>query len=213
MQNTNIFSLRHRHFKKFIFGIVNITQFVLLSSMKKLLILSFSLITFLPLLAQQEKNKTVLNIKDRIQMTVPNAFLEPTKLANDSTHMVLKHKNELVMLIYELALPGQPSAVDIEDNDIPQWTDKHLSVIRKSSVVTYLDDGIFLQDGKNIGYIKYKTDHKDSFNTFNLLFFMSIDGKLFQGHFSSPYKHRKKWEPVADEIANSLRIIPQNNAE
>ena len=141
-------------------------------------------------------------------MWVPESFESPSFVANDSTHVTLKNKKNLAMLIYQLATPNQPTAVDIADNDIPMWTDKQLSALRGSQTFTYIDDGIFLQDGKNIGYIKYKSDQKESFDTYNLLFFMSVDGKLFQVTFFCQYKIRKHWEPIADEIANSLRIIP-----
>ncbi len=93
------------------------------------------------------------------------------------------------------------------DNDVPEWTDKILNNVRQNPAFFYIDDGIFLQNGKNIGYIKYSELHtNDDVDNYHLLFFMSVNGKLAQFDFFCPSKSRKKWEPIGDSIANSLRV-------
>jgi hypothetical protein len=178
--------------------------------MNKIAFLILVFISGSQLFAQADKTKKLL-IGDKVEMSVPVSFNQPVRVVmNDSSSKILVNQDQRVMIIYLLATSNMPNAVNVSDNDIPQWTDKQLSAHKIDRRFEYIDDGIFLQDGKNIGYIKYKTDEEDSLDTYTLLFFMSVDGKLFQAQFNCPYKTRKRWEPIADEIANSLRIINAN---
>jgi hypothetical protein len=161
----------------------------------------------------QNGAKTIL-IDKVVEMTVPAGFGNPEiQPVSDSSGagynhdmMILKHREKPIRITYQLAAASNSLAPAITDNDIPAWADKQLEVLKKWKGFTYIDDGIFLQDGKNIGYIKYKTGNADGRDTYQLLFFMSVNDRLFQANFICPAKMRRQWEPRADAIANSLRV-------
>ncbi|MFT3980108.1 MAG: hypothetical protein QM687_06525 [Ferruginibacter sp.] len=94
----------------------------------------------------------------------------------------------------------------ITDNEIPAYTDIMLKQAKLDNRdYKYIDDGIHLQDGKNIGYIKYSTKN-DGRKAFNSVFYISYGDKALLFHFTCPLRQRKKWEADIDAIANSLRI-------
>lgn len=96
----------------------------------------------------------------------------------------------------------------ITDNDIPAYADDRLKLARQDDEsFKYIDDGIHLQDGKNIGYLKFSTKEGNK-KYFNYTFFISVDDKPLVFEFSCLLKEKKKWEAQIDKIANSLRLVP-----
>ncbi len=94
--------------------------------------------------------------------------------------------------------------IAIDDNGIPAHTNMLLSQLRRQKNIKILEDGIFLQDGKNIGFVKFGTSRAKL--GFHYLFYTSFKNKLLLFQFSCPQKYRATWEPTINEIANSLRI-------
>lgn len=94
----------------------------------------------------------------------------------------------------------------ITDNDIPEYTNVLIKEM-KAAVPSFklLDDGIHLQDGKNIGYIRY-TVRDAGVTMFRYQFYISLDDKLLSFIFSCPKKMRRQWEADVDIIANSIRV-------
>ncbi|RYD72705.1 MAG: hypothetical protein EOP53_21445 [Sphingobacteriales bacterium] len=154
------------------------------------------------LLAQKDGLKKISIFNNQISVELPASFRDAEYIGTD--HWMMVNKNEMVRIMYQAVT--SESALKISDNDIPDWTDKQLSIIKKDSLSSYIDDGIFLQDGKNIGFIKTSRKQKKGPDSFHLLFYISVDDKLLQFHFTCPLNSRKKWESIADAIANSLRI-------
>jgi hypothetical protein len=184
-----------------------------LTVMKKyMLLILFCIVSMQVTIAQKKDVRTVSIADNKIQITVPSSFANPVEvpiivqdsLPKPEQGMFLSKDNSLIRLEYEF--PSDSTALIIMDNDIPMWTDKQLSALKKSSGFTYIDDGIFLQDGKNIGYIKYEVHGEKGMKIYSMLFFISLENRLVQFNFVSPLRKRKKWEPIADAIANSLRI-------
>lgn len=94
----------------------------------------------------------------------------------------------------------------VTDNDIPAYTDERIQLAKQQQdSYKYLDDGIFLQDGKNIGYIKFSSKEKGK-KFFNYQFFISSQEKPLVFIFRSPMQQRRTWEPIIDEFANSVRV-------
>lgn len=143
-----------------------------------------------------------ITVDGKVEMTVPVSFAEPVL---DKKEWKITNTDQRIMITYGFVSVNAADTTD--DNDITEWTDKQLSALKADTRAKYIDDGIFLQDGKNIGYIKSKADPAEGPDNYRILFFMAVDGRVFQCLFTCPEKLRKKWEPVADEIANSLRII------
>ena len=95
----------------------------------------------------------------------------------------------------------------IDDNGIPAFTDKMLAVLKTNRKdIEFIDDGILLQEGKNIGYIKFISQAKDQ-KVFNYMFYISMDNRLLLFTFNCISKLRKKWEAKADEMVASLRLV------
>ena len=95
----------------------------------------------------------------------------------------------------------------IDDNGIPAFTDQMLAVLKTNREdIKFIDDGILLKEGKNIGYIKFISQAKDQ-KVFNYMFYISLDNRLLLFSFNCIEKLRKKWEVKADEMAASLRLL------
>jgi hypothetical protein len=66
--------------------------------------------------------------------------------------------------------------------------------------------GIGIINGKKVGYLKLMTEAADQL-IYNYIFFTDVDNKLFIGTFNCIKKLTQKWEPVAEEIVKSFRIL------
>jgi hypothetical protein len=94
----------------------------------------------------------------------------------------------------------------IDDNGIPGFTDSLMEELKANkTTIDILDDGIILQDGKNIGYISSLSKEK-SHKRFNYYFYISLDNRLLLFHFSCSSGDRHVWESKAIESASSIRI-------
>lgn len=95
----------------------------------------------------------------------------------------------------------------VDDNGIPGYTDQ---LIRKVNLewkkVEMLDDGILLQDGKNIGYIKFYSKDKRQ-KTFHYMFYMSLGDRPLLFHVTCDKKQKEKWETVVEQMAASIRLV------
>ncbi len=95
----------------------------------------------------------------------------------------------------------------VDDNGIPGFTDELISIVKeKARAAKLVDDGILLQEGKNIGFIKFLS--KDNAQKkYNYLFYLSVDEQLVLFSFDCLNKARKKWEAIAEQVAASIRVI------
>ncbi|MCP9752885.1 hypothetical protein [Ferruginibacter sp. HRS2-29] len=94
---------------------------------------------------------------------------------------------------------------EVSDNDIPGYTDLAITAVkRESSSAKIYDDGISLNAGKNIGYIKYNSS--ETLSLFEYVFYGSLHDKLLTFYFSCKAEDRSKWEKKIDAIVSSLRI-------
>ena len=114
---------------------------------------------------------------------------------------VLTDEDATVNLAYNYSIS------EIDDNGIPAFTDQMLEVLKTNRKdIEFIDDGILLKEGKNIGYIKFISQAKDQ-KVFNYMFYISLDNRLLLFSFNCIEKLRKKWEVKADEMAASLRLL------
>ena len=143
---------------------------------------------------------SVLAPKGFTQMTEEMLALKYPATAN-KPQWVLTDEDGTVNLTYSFT----SSAID--DNGIPAFTDKMLAVLKTNRKdIEFIDDGILLQEGKNIGYIKFISQARDQ-KVFNYMFYISLDNRLLLFSFNCIEKLRKKWEVKADEMAASLRLL------
>lgn len=152
--------------------------------------------------------KKVVLPGNKIEMDVPNGFLEMTPQmkevkypsGSNKPHWIAKDATGKVILEYSL------TPIKMDDNGIPGYTDQLLAEMKApGNDKTYIDDGIFLRDGKNIGYLKFITQVEGKKN-FNFLFYLNVDNRLAVFNFTTLKKWRKKWENKVEEMANSIRL-------
>lgn len=141
----------------------------------------------------------IININPKVSISLPEDFKRYANTNNPAAILFTDAKRTAV-LTYRFDTDS------ITDNEIPAYADDLLKLAKQDNVsFKYIDDGIHLQDGKNIGYLKFSSKD-DGRKNFNYIFFISVDDKPLVFSFSVPFKQRKKWEPLADTIANSLRV-------
>jgi hypothetical protein len=142
---------------------------------------------------------TLLAPKGFTQMTAEMLAVKYTNTAN-KPNWVLTDKDGKVNLAYSYL------KTKVDDNGIPGFTDQIIAELKANRKdIKFIDDGILLQDGKNIGYIKFISQAKDQ-KVFNYFFYISHDNRLLLFNFNCINKWRKKWEAKADEIAKSIRV-------
>ena len=142
---------------------------------------------------------TILAPKGFTKMTEEMLALKYPVSAN-KPQWVLTDKDGAVNLAYHY------TSTAMDDNGIPAFTDEMLALLKTNRKdIEFIDDGILLEDGKNIGYIKFTSQAEDQKN-FNFLFYISIDNRLLLFTFNCISKLRKKWEASADKMAGSLRL-------
>jgi len=96
---------------------------------------------------------------------------------------------------------------DVTDNDIPGYTDLAITAVKKESASAKIyDDGISLNSGKNIGYIKYSYN-TNRLSPFEYVFYGSLNDKLLTLYFSCKPEERSKWEKKIDAMVASLKIL------
>ncbi len=161
----------------------------------------------LPVFSQIQLEKISL-LDNKVTILAPKGFTKMTEemlavkypAGANKPQWVLTDKDATVNLTYNY------TSSKIDDNDIPGFTDEMLTVLKTNRKdIEFIDDGILLQDGKNIGYIKFISQAKDQ-KVFNFLFYISVDNRLLLFTFNCISKLRKKWEVSADEMAASLRL-------
>lgn len=161
-------------------------------------------------IAQQKGFKRIQLANNTVSIDLPKSFGDPENM--DGTDSLPKaeswaivDKNPRISLTYSHNCQGC-SGWTFTDEDIPKWADIRLADLQKDPRYRYIDDGIFLQGGKNISYIKYSVVQQGIPDSYVLLFFTNLNDQLIQFQFTSPLKLRKKWEAIADAIANSIII-------
>ena len=93
-------------------------------------------------------------------------------------------------------------------------TDKDLEQILKASVnnlkikrpdAEIIFNGVKIINDKKIAIIKFTSQAIDQ-KVFNYMFFTSVNGKTFMASFNCIETLHKKWEPIADEIINTIKV-------
>lgn len=165
--------------------------------MKKILSTLLIVLISTAAFAQKPQVKTFLP-EYKIEMSIPE---ELNRRSTEGNLKLFKNTAGNVQINYD----QEPETVT--DNDIPTYTDSTLKTLKKlNKSFKYIDDGIYLQNGKNIGYIKYSYKENGK-KYFEYLFYISVDDSPVAFAFSCPLKERNQWEATLDAVANSIRVI------
>lgn len=145
-------------------------------------------------------SQKLMNINKNVTISLPEDFKNYANIANPAEALFRNAEGNAV-LTYRFDRDS------VTDNDIPAFVDDQLKLARQDDEsFKYIDDGIHLQDGKNIGYLKFSTKENGR-KYFNYTFFISVHDKPVVFQFSCLLKEQKKWEAEMDKIANSLRVV------
>lgn len=162
---------------------------------KKLLLLTACCCFYVASFSQK-----LMNINKNVTISLPEDFKNFANIANPAEALFRNAKGNAV-LKYRFGTDS------VSDNDIPAFVDDQLKLARQDDEsFEYIDDGIHLQDGKNIGYLKFSTKESGK-KYFNYVFFISVDSKPLVFRFNCPLKEQKKWDTEIDKAANSLRVV------
>lgn len=175
--------------------------------MKKIIALCTLAITLcLQGFAQNGLEKIILDSK--LEILVPTGFTRMKRKMFTTYSSVDKRKPSWA-ITYDngkVVLSCTFTEKKVDDNSIPAFTDQLIAELKASKNDFKLaDDGILLQDGKNIGYIKFMSRVKAQ-KIFNYMFYNSLEERLVLFILECPKKLREKWEVKADEMAASLRL-------
>lgn len=136
----------------------------------------------------------------QVEILLPSEFEkggDPTEKA----HLFFADKDRTLKFSITL------SEEEISDNDIPGYTDLAITAVKKESASAKIyDDGISLNAGKNIGYIKYSYNN-NRLSPFEYVFYGSLNDKLLTLYFSCKPEERSKWEKRIDAMVASLKIF------
>lgn len=101
------------------------------------------------------------------------------------------------------------AAGTVTDNDIPGYADVIIEAVRSNRPdVKVTDDGISLNGGKNIGFIKYIAPEGED-KGYNCIFYGSCNGKMTVFIFNCPIEESGKWIKTIDRMISTLRLYDQ----
>ncbi len=178
--------------------------------MKKIIAILVLAIPFcFPVFGQAALEKNILD--NKLEMLLPRGFTPMTKEMIASRPSVVPYQpgwaitgdNGRIILSY------MHTDHFADDNGIPGFTDELIAAVRtRGKDVKLLDDGILLEDGKNIGFIKFLSRDNGE-RTFHYMFYLSLQDRLLLFDLSGPNKLKKKWEERAAQMAASIRLLPR----
>jgi hypothetical protein len=177
--------------------------------MKKIIIIllvTFSSFTSTSAFSQEVLEKKAL-FNNKLSLLVPKDFVEMNEkyLAENYSDPTFKPKTAMGDADGKIILALNFSETAMDDNGVPGYTDELIGGLKNRKKTNILDDGILLQGGKNIGYVKFTTSEKKQ-KIFHYRFYISFQERLLAFQFTCPKKMRNTWETKAEEMANSIRV-------
>ncbi len=173
-------------------------------------ILVFAVPFCFPAFSQAALEKNIL--ENKLEMLLPSGFTPITKEKNASPGPLVPYQPDWVITgdDGQIILSCFHTDQLVDDNGIPGFTDELITAVRtRGKDVKLLDDGILLEDGKNIGFIKFLS-RENGKRTFHFMFYLSLQNRLLLFDLSGPKKLKKNWEGRGVEMAASIRLLPHS---
>ncbi len=140
-----------------------------------------------------------ISTSDRVELKIPTELKYQEKKNPAEPGVMINDDGSAKLVFFR-------DTIYLDDNDVPAFADEQLKIaMQENETFKYIDDGLLLQDGKNIGYIKFST-RVNGKKLFNYIFFTSVNERPFIYKFSCDYNRRNKWNKLVDIMANSLRV-------
>jgi hypothetical protein len=171
-------------------------------SMKTIFIIISALAAFVFI----DLEKRIL-IDDRIEILVPRDFKEMSKElisikypGNNRPKLILRDAAGTTNIAFNL-LENRAESTMIET-----YQDLFTAAYKnKFSSATWISEDVTRINGRKVGFIKLITDGLDQ-EIFNYLFFTDSNGKLLPGTFNCLEKDMETWQPLSEQIVNSLKV-------
>jgi hypothetical protein len=146
-------------------------------------------------------------LSDRIEILLPKNFTvmseEMAKIKYPSERrptLIYTNDETSVNIAFNLL------TTKIKDSEITEFKAATKSNLDKAySNANFLKDTIITNNNKNIGVLELITPALDT-KVYNLMFFMELDGKLLLGSINCTEALMKEWQPIAQEILQSIKI-------
>jgi hypothetical protein len=171
----------------------------------KALILSFLFLPLVTLLEIELEKRSLLD--NKIEIRVPKEFVEMPKEmvaikypGQNKPKLILTNEATTTNLAFSL------TSSEANPGLIKTYKDLFVQTYKTSfPSATWLSEGITEINGKQVGYLKLITEAADQ-KIFNYVFFTDLEGKLLIGTFNCVEKDMKVWQPVGEEMVESLRV-------
>ncbi len=167
------------------------------------------LLLFIPFIGfSQIKLQKISLFDSHVQMQIPAKL---SAVTNDIWVLKYHDKPKPMLALSdengEVNLIGDSTNQRASESQLASFKDYELASTKKSrSDAQILDQGIKSINNKNVAFIKFITQASDQ-KIFNYYFFTIYKGKILFFTFNCIEKLQKDWEPIADNIINSLQIL------
>ena len=148
--------------------------------------------------------------EEKLQMRMPESFqfMHPELAA-------LKYPSERrPAIIYTDESTTINLALTITDHDLDEegvegFQESMVDVLQQTqSAAKWLEEGITLVSGVNVGFIEITTPSLDG-DIYNLMFFTPVANKALMGTFNCMEEDMEDWRPVAKAMIETLQIHSQ----
>ncbi|MBE1555944.1 hypothetical protein [Sporosarcina limicola] len=97
----------------------------------------------------------------------------------------------------------------LNDTGITEFQESMVEILQQTQPsAEWLEQGDRVINDKNIGFIEVITPALDG-DIFNLMFFVSLDGKALIGTFNCMEEDMDDWRPVAKAMMETLQVYPK----
>lgn len=161
------------------------------------------LLSLLPVIAFcQSDTKEVILFNQQLKLQLPQNFVLQERITNNSIVDNIEYSDEKKTFSFIITM----SDVDGTDNDIPSITDRAITSVKETySSKSILDDGISLNDGYNVGYLKYQVE-KGKDKGFHYVFYASPKDKIISFYFTTSINDKELWDKKIDAVVASIRL-------
>ncbi|OEF99135.1 hypothetical protein BHF71_10045 [Vulcanibacillus modesticaldus] len=150
-------------------------------------------------------------LSNKVSILIPDSF----KKMSEELMKIKYPKENRPTLVYTNEDATVNIAFKVTENEIrPEQIQGFKEIIKNNLQEVYstdglVKDGVYEINGKTIGMIEYKTPADDT-EIYNYIFFTDLDNKLLLSTINFTTEKKEVWQPIAEEIMNSLEIYEED---
>jgi hypothetical protein len=155
----------------------------------------------------QIKLDTISILEGRVKLLAP---AELSQMSDEMWNFKYQKKPRPLMVLTdedaEINLIAHMTPQHVLENQLEEFKDIQIEQLKqKLPDIFFLDSGVKLINGKNIGYFKFISQAIDQ-KVFNYFFFTIVDEKILLFTFNCIEKLKPRWQDTADKIVASLIV-------